>query len=67
MKNPWMSMWLSGANAWTGAARGTYAAEMKRQQSAMATEMTKQMMSVWFPGAQPKAPAKARRKTTPRR
>lgn len=28
MKNPWMSMWLSAANSWAGAARGFWTAEM---------------------------------------
>ena len=28
MKNPWMSLWLSGANSWAGAARGLWAAEL---------------------------------------
>ena len=66
MKNPWMSMWLSGANAWASSARGLYAAEIQRQQSAMATEMTKQMMSLWFPASVAKAPAPARRKRASR-
>lgn len=40
MANPWtkknllMSMWLSAANAWAGAARGAMAAQAKRQQKA---------------------------------
>ena len=40
MKNPWMSMWLSAANAWAGAARGLWTAEMHRQQSTMLKELT---------------------------
>lgn len=47
MKNPWMSLWLSGANAWTGAMRGFWAAEMQRQQTAMLNEMTKQTVRFW--------------------
>ena len=31
-KNPFLSMWLSAANAWAGAARGLATAEAKRQQ-----------------------------------
>lgn len=38
MKNPWLSMWLSGANSAAGAARGFWTAEMRRQQKAMMRE-----------------------------
>jgi hypothetical protein len=31
-KNPLLSIWLSAANAWAGAARGLMAAEMRRGQ-----------------------------------
>jgi hypothetical protein len=31
-KNPLLSMWLSAANAWAGAARGLMTAEMRRRQ-----------------------------------
>ena len=40
-KNPLMSMWLSGANAVFGAARGRATAEAKRQATTMVSEMTK--------------------------
>ena len=40
-KNPWLSLWLSAANTWTGAARGFWTAEMHRQQKAMFNEMTR--------------------------
>lgn len=33
-KNPLLSMWLSAANAWAGAARGMVAAEVGRRQKA---------------------------------
>lgn len=46
-KNPFMSMWLSGANAAIGSARGRATAETKRQANAMATETTKQMIDLW--------------------
>ena len=35
-KNPLLSMWLSAANAWSGAARGLMAAEAGRQRKALA-------------------------------
>ncbi len=47
MANPWMSLWLSAANAWAGAARGFWTAEMRRQQTAMLNEMTRQMVRFW--------------------
>jgi hypothetical protein len=47
MRNPWMSMWLSGANAWAGAMRGFWAAEMHRQQTQMTSEMMNQMIRFW--------------------
>jgi hypothetical protein len=43
-KNPWMSLWLSAANTWAGAARGFWTAELHRQQKAMVDEMTKRTM-----------------------
>ena len=47
MKNPWLSMWLSAANAWSGAARGFWTAEMHRQQTAMMNEMMRQTLAFW--------------------
>lgn len=34
MKNPWMSLWLSGANKAAGSGRGPWMAEAQRQQNA---------------------------------
>jgi len=45
-KNPALSLWLSGANAVFGAARGRAAAEMQRQMTTAMTESTRQMTSV---------------------
>jgi hypothetical protein len=39
-KNPLMSMWLSGVNAWASAARGLWTAELHRQQTVMMKEAT---------------------------
>jgi hypothetical protein len=39
-KNPFLSAWLSAANAWLGAARGLAAAETRRQQKEMAKAIT---------------------------
>ncbi|WP_135466958.1 hypothetical protein [Crenalkalicoccus roseus] len=47
MANPVMSMWLSAANAWAGAMRGFWTAELHRQQTAMMNEMLRQGMAFW--------------------
>jgi len=46
-KNPFMSMWLSGANAAIGSARGRATAESKRQANALVTQGAKQMIDLW--------------------
>jgi hypothetical protein len=46
-KNPFLSMWLSGANAVLGSARSRAIAERKRQTATMMTKGTKQMASFW--------------------
>jgi hypothetical protein len=46
-KNPFMSMWLSGANAIAGAARGRATAEARRQAKTLMTAGTKQMVDFW--------------------
>jgi len=40
-KNPFMSMWLSAANAWVGAARGLMAAEAGLQRKALVKAATR--------------------------
>jgi len=40
-KNPFMSMWLSAANAWAGHARGAAAAGMGRARKAAAKAATR--------------------------
>jgi hypothetical protein len=40
-KNPFLSLWLSAANTWAGAARGFWTAETRRQQKSMLKEMTR--------------------------
>jgi hypothetical protein len=60
-KNPLLSMWLSGANAVAGKARGAAAAEAKRQQTGLVKEATR-FWSGGLPGAaKPKAEPKRRR------
>lgn len=50
MSNPFLSLWLSQANAWTGAMRGFWTAEMHRQQTQMLNEMTQQAIRFWTGG-----------------
>jgi anti-sigma factor RsiW len=47
MPNPWLSLWLRAANAWAGAMRGFWTAELHRQQTAMANEMHRQIVDFW--------------------
>jgi len=46
-KNPYMSMWLSGANAVAGSMRGQAAAQAKRQTSAAITDATRTIFNMW--------------------
>lgn len=62
-KNPFMSMWLSGANSVAGAARSRVAAESKRQQTAMTNEATKQVIGFWSGLMAPPPAAPRKRKT----
>ncbi|MFL5338523.1 MAG: hypothetical protein ACJ8H8_36555 [Geminicoccaceae bacterium] len=39
-KNPLLSIWLSAANAWAGAARGMMASEVRRQQRAAVKQIS---------------------------
>jgi hypothetical protein len=46
-KNPFMSMWLSGANSMFGAARSRAMAEGRRQAAVTASEAQKQIIRFW--------------------
>lgn len=46
-KNPWLSMYLSGANAVAGAARSRASSEFRRQANTMMTAGVKQMIGLW--------------------
>ena len=62
-KNPFMSMWLSGANAVAGSVRGRATAEAKRQATTAMTKGVEQMVSLWSGGlAAPPARKKAKRR-----
>lgn len=47
MKNPFLSLWLSQANAWSGAMRGFWTAELQRQQTQMMNQMAEQWLRLW--------------------
>lgn len=59
-KNPFLSMWLSGANAVAGAARSRATAEARRQAATMMTQGSRQMAALW--GEALGVPPKKRRK-----
>ena len=63
MKNPWMSMWLSGANKVAGTARGLLMGEMRRQQSKAVKDAGKAVGQALSP---PKV-AKKKRRPKPRK
>jgi hypothetical protein len=46
-KNPFMSMWLSGANSVANTARGHIAAAAKRQSTAAVTKATSDIFAAW--------------------
>jgi hypothetical protein len=46
-KNPFMSMWLSGANTALNSARGRATAEGKRQAAGMMAAGSRQMLRFW--------------------
>ena len=49
-KNPFMSMWLSGANSVANSARGRIAAEARRQSSTAINKATQDMFAFWTGG-----------------
>ena len=57
-KNPFMSMWLSGANAVAGSVRGRASAEAKRQATAAMTKGVKQAVNFWSAGLMTSPPRK---------
>lgn len=60
-KNPWMSLWLSGANRVAGKSRSVAQAAARRQQAAVATEATKAVTAFWSGFFSPSSPKKRHR------
>jgi hypothetical protein len=48
-KNPLLSMMLSGAHAWAGAARGLLTGQVRRQQAAAMRGAARQVAGFWAP------------------
>jgi hypothetical protein len=63
-KNPFMSMWLSGANSLAGSMRGHASAQAKRQAATAMTKATHDMFDLW---ASALAPPRSKRKSRRRR
>ena len=67
MKNPWtkknplMSIWLSGANAVAGSARGHATAAGKRQSATLMSQGAKQLANLWT-GGLAAAPSRKKRR-----
>ena len=62
-KNPFMSMWLSGANSVASSARGRIAAEAKRQSTTAVNKAASDMVGLWTDAmTKPTPPAKRRQK-----
>ena len=64
-KNPFMSMWLSGANSVAGTARVRIAAEAKRQTTAAVTKATNEMFASWPYPSGPGASKRRKKKRFP--
>lgn len=64
-KNPFMSMWLSGANSMAGRTRSAGAAEISRQQTRLVNQATRFWTDAWFGTAAAKP--KTKRKTKGKR
>ena len=46
-KNPWLSLWMSGANAVLGSARGVATAQARRQASAVTNQAISEAVRFW--------------------
>lgn len=59
-KNPFLSMWLSGANAALGSTRSQMTAAMRRHTNAAIADGTRYVLALWGLSAHPKRRAKRR-------
>ena len=61
-KNPFMSLWLSGANSVAGSMRGHAAAQAKRQTTTAMTNATRTIFDAWVGAMTPTLPAKKKKR-----
>ncbi|RJF96276.1 hypothetical protein D3871_17870 [Noviherbaspirillum saxi] len=62
-KNPYLSIWLSGANAVLGATRGQATAQVRREVNSAIQQSTRQMTDAWITMlVPPKAPRKRKKR-----
>ena len=61
-KNPFMSMWLSGANSVANSARARIAAEAKRQTTTAVNKASRDMFTIWTDAMTGAPAAKRKRK-----
>ena len=61
-KNPFLSMWLSGANAVAGAARGKAAAYAKKQMASAIAQGTRATADFWLDALEPPKPRKRKKR-----
>jgi hypothetical protein len=61
-KNPFLSMWLSGANSVANSARVRIAAEAKRQLKTGVTQASTDMFAIWANAMRSPAPRRRKRR-----
>jgi len=61
-KNPFMSMWLSGANSVANSARARIAAEAKRQTTTAVNKAAGDMFALWTDAMTGHAPKRKRKR-----
>lgn len=61
-KNPYMSLWLSGANALAGAARAQASASAQKQAAMATRRMTQAVFGAWLGAFAAPAPRRRKRR-----
>lgn len=61
-KNPYMSLWLSGANALAGTARAHASASAQRQAAIATRQMTQAVFDAWLGAFAAPAPRRRKRR-----